>query len=153
MGGLSKQDSAAIKSSETLTEKLQSAYSAQTDNFLKYGNDMLALTAAYWTNITSMQATALGAMAVADARFSKFVAENPTIKNIGIVVWTVDGADWNPTADENFMQTARISAIQSSIPTFIAPQFKINVLVKVDKKGGATATAEGLTQQAQQAGI
>jgi hypothetical protein len=150
---VSTQDQVAVTSANTLTSKLKSAYDEQFENYLKYGNDMMKVTAQYWTTITGFQADALTAMSQADAKFTKFVAENPTIKNIGVVVWTEEGADWNPLNNAEFMQTMRINAVMSNVPQFIKPEFKVNVLVKVDKKGQATSQAEVLTTNVMRSGI
>ena len=161
-----------IASAET-TQRVETQLTKQMSAFDKYfGLVQKGLegssekTAEYWTNITTNQSKALTTMMTADATFSQFVAANPTIKNIGVVMWTEEGADWNPMNDAAFMQTARMAAIISSIPTLATPKFtgignsaasgsntpnvKVNVLVNVDKNGNVT---QELTTSMQQAGM
>ena len=95
----------------------------------------------YWTQLTKLQALALGDMSEADAQFTAFVAANPTIKNIGIVVWTEEGADWDPTKNAEFMQVARVNAVLSNVPKFVQPDFS-----KISMTGGAgTGSSAGPT--------
>ena len=99
----------------------------ESDYFVTHQENLISLEAlelAHWMYLTGMQVTALSAMSVSDAKFTKFVAENPTIKNIGIVVWTEEGANWDPTKNAEFMQTARVAAVLTNVPTFIQPEFK-----------------------------
>jgi len=99
----------------------------ESDYFVTHQENLISLEAlelAHWVYLTGLQVTALSAMSASDAQFTRFVAENPTIKNIGIVVWTEEGANWDPTKNAEFMQTARVAAVLTNVPTFITPKFK-----------------------------
>jgi hypothetical protein len=116
----------AAADTTTITKELTKQLAAYTTlydgvNKALLENDSLQLD--YWKHLTEMQATALDAMAKSDAQFTAFVAENPTIKNIGVVVWTKQGADWDPTKNDQFMQKMRIESVISNIPTIVAPTF------------------------------
>ncbi|MHB8162790.1 MAG: hypothetical protein ACYDDV_00400 [Methanoregula sp.] len=112
------------KTAEEELDKQEKLYSSFFTSIQTGLVETSKLQAKYWENLTGNQAAALTSMSASDAQFTKFVAENPTIKNIGVVVWTKEGADWDPTKNDMFMQAARVNAILSNLPQFTVPTFK-----------------------------
>lgn len=94
----------------------------------------------HWTFLTEEMKTSLGNLTDNYVKFVKYVADNPTIMNIGIVTWTKAGADWDPTHNAEFMQTVRMSAMISSVP-----EYKSVDLSKIEFAGSSSQKTKGDT--------
>lgn len=72
----------------------------------------------HWTFLTEEMKTSLGNLTENYQKWVKYVADNPTIMNIGVVMWTKVGADWDPLHNAEFMQTVRMNALITNAPEY-----------------------------------
>jgi hypothetical protein len=115
------KDPVAVQKAQTkgVTDEL----AKENDKVTELYKEREELDRVHWMALTEMMRISLDNMTTAWKTYVEFAAKFPTIHNIGIVVWTKDGADWSPTSNPIFMQTARMAEMASFKVNYAAVDF------------------------------
>jgi len=111
---------------EAAKDAASTAVTAQTEENNKIKAlyiEMEGFAAIHYTAMTEYLKIAVENMTKNWFDFVAALAANPAIANIGIVQWTKNGPDWNPTGNAEFMQTSRIAAMLASLPSYKSADF------------------------------